>query len=110
KGSSLIERKLRHLGLHQPSDFIVHLPLRYEDETRIMPILSAQVGASVQVEGEIIRSEVQFRPRRQLHATIQDESGQLALRWLNFYPNQQKQVEAGKRVRIRGEVRSGFGG
>src|SRR5690606_18197271 len=82
----------------------------YEDETRIMPIESVQAGASAQVEGEIIRSEVQFRPRRQLHATIQDESGQLALRWLNFYPNQQKQVEAGKRVRIRGEVRSGFGG
>ncbi|NYT57810.1 ATP-dependent DNA helicase RecG [Alcaligenaceae bacterium] len=110
KGSSLIERKLQHLGLRQPSDFIVHLPLRYEDETRIMPIESVQAGASAQVEGEIIRSEVQFRPRRQLHATIQDETGELALRWLNFYPNQQKQVEAGKRVRVRGEVRSGFGG
>ncbi|WP_370632063.1 ATP-dependent DNA helicase RecG [Pusillimonas sp. MFBS29] len=110
KGGSLIERKLQHLGLHQPSDFIVHLPLRYEDETRIMPIASIQVGASAQVEGEIIRSEVQFRPRRQLHATIQDDTGQLALRWLNFYPSQQKQVEAGKRVRVRGEVRSGFGG
>ncbi|MCC2595628.1 ATP-dependent DNA helicase RecG [Pusillimonas sp. MFBS29] len=106
----MIERKLQHLGLHQPSDFIVHLPLRYEDETRIMPIASIQVGASAQVEGEIIRSEVQFRPRRQLHATIQDDTGQLALRWLNFYPSQQKQVEAGKRVRVRGEVRSGFGG
>lgn len=109
-GSSLIERKLRHLGLHHPSDFVVHLPLRYEDETRITPILSVQAGAAAQVEGDIIRSEVQFRPRRQLHAIIQDDTGQLALRWLNFYPNQQKQVEAGKRVRVRGEVRSGFGG
>lgn len=109
-GSSLIERKLRHLGLHQPSDFVVHLPLRYEDETRIMPIASVQPGAAAQVEGDVIRSEVQFRPRRQLHAIIQDDTGQLALRWLHFYPNQQKQVEAGKRIRVRGEVRNGFGG
>src|SRR5690606_15979481 len=45
-----------------------------------------------------------------LHAIIEDETGQLVLRWLNFYPSQQKQVEAGKRIRVRGEVRSGFGG
>ncbi|NYT85964.1 ATP-dependent DNA helicase RecG [Pollutimonas harenae] len=109
-GSSLVERKLRHLGLHQPSDFVVHLPLRYEDETRVVPIASVQPGASAQIEGDVIRSEVQFRPRRQLHAIIQDDTGQLALRWLHFYPNQQKQVEAGKRIRVRGEVRHGFGG
>lgn len=108
--ASLLERKLLHLGLRDPSDFIVHLPLRYEDETRIAPIAAIHPGMPAQVEGEVLRSEVQFRPRRQLHAVIQDDTGQLALRWLNFYPSQQKQVEAGKRVRVRGEVRSGFGG
>ncbi len=108
--TSLLERKLLHLGLRDPSDFIVHLPLRYEDETRIAPISAIHPGMPAQVEGEVVRSEVQFRPRRQLHAVIQDDTGQLALRWLNFYPSQQKQVEAGKRVRVRGEVRSGFGG
>ncbi|MFW7342634.1 ATP-dependent DNA helicase RecG [Pollutimonas sp. H1-120] len=108
--TSLLERKLLHLGLRDPSDFIVHLPLRYEDETRIAPISAIHSGMSAQVEGEVVRSEVQFRPRRQLHAIIEDGTGQLALRWLNFYPSQQKQVEAGKRVRVRGEVRSGFGG
>ncbi|MDS1141603.1 ATP-dependent DNA helicase RecG [Pusillimonas sp. SM2304] len=110
QSGSLVERKLRHLGLHEPSDFIVHLPLRYEDETHISSIASLRPGAAGQVEGEVIRSEVQFRPRRQLHAILEDDSGQLVLRWLNFYPSQQKQVEAGKRIRVRGEVRSGFGG
>lgn len=107
---SLLERKLLRLGLRDPADFVVHLPLRYEDETRITPILSVHAGVPAQVEGEVIRSEVQFRPRRQLVAAIEDNTGTLILRWLNFYPNQQKQVATGKTVRVRGEVRSGFGG
>ena len=108
---SLTERKLLHLGLREPSDFVVHLPLRYEDETRIAAISDLRPGVPAQVEGEVIRSEVQLRPRRQLHAILQDDSGhQLALRWLNFYPSQQKQLAVGKRLRVRGEVRSGFGG
>lgn len=109
--TSLTERKLLHLGLREPSDFVVHLPLRYEDETRIAAISDLRPGVPAQVEGEVIRSEVQLRPRRQLHAILQDDSGhQLALRWLNFYPSQQKQLAVGKRLRVRGEVRSGFGG
>jgi ATP-dependent DNA helicase RecG len=107
---SLIERKLARLGLVQPSDFVVHLPLRYEDETRITPIAHALAGVPVQVQGIVIHSEVQFRPRRQLHAVVQDASGQLNLRWLNFYPSQQKQVEAGREIRARGEPRHGFHG
>ncbi|NYT61085.1 ATP-dependent DNA helicase RecG [Alcaligenaceae bacterium] len=107
---TLVERKLQHLGLRQPSDFVVHLPIRYEDETQVVPISSAYPGAPAQVEGEIVRSEVQLRPRRQLVAVLDDGTGALTLRWLNFYPSQQKQVAAGKRVRVRGDVRSGFGG
>lgn len=110
KSGSLVERKLQHLGLITPSDFVVHLPIRYEDETQVMPILSAFPGVSAQVEGEVVRSEVQFRPRRQLVAVIEDGTGSLTLRWLNFYPSQQKQVAVGKHIRVRGEVRSGFGG
>ncbi|NYT77413.1 ATP-dependent DNA helicase RecG [Alcaligenaceae bacterium] len=108
---NLVERRLARLGLHQPADFIVHLPIRYEDETRIVPIAAVVPGTTAQVEGEVIRSEVEFRSRRQLHALIQDENGdQLALRWLHFYPSQQKQLAVGNCVRVRGEVRSGFGG
>ncbi|RTZ48319.1 ATP-dependent DNA helicase RecG [Candidimonas sp. SYP-B2681] len=108
--SSLVERKLHHLGLLDPSDFVVHLPIRYEDETHVIPILSVFSGAPAQVEGVVIHSEVQYRPRRQLQAVIDDGTGTLLLRWLNFYPSQQKQVAVGKRIRVRGEVRSGFSG
>ena len=91
------ERKLRNLGLVSPEDFVLHLPLRYEDETRVVPVASLRPGFSAQVEGEITKSEVLYRPRRQLTATLADDSGELQLRWLNFYPSQQKQVTVGKR-------------
>ncbi len=104
------ERKLQRLGLVEPSDFVVHLPIRYEDETKLDRIGSLRPGQVVQVEGEILHSEVQLRPRRQLVAAIGDGSGRLYLRWLHFYPNQRRQVETGRRVRVRGEVRVGFNG
>lgn len=107
---SQLERKLQRLGLHEPADFVVHLPIRYEDETRIASIGEAMPGRSVQVEGEVLYSEVQLRPRRQLVAAIADGTGRLYLRWLHFYPNQRRQVEAGRRIRVRGEVRQGFNG
>ena len=88
----------------------MHLPIRYEDETQIVPIGALHPGQTGQVEGEVLRCEVQFRPRRQLLALIQDDTDELSLRWLNFYPSQQKQLAVGKSVRVRGEVRSGFGG
>lgn len=109
-GAGQLERKLQRLGLHEPADFVVHLPIRYEDETRIVPIGQAVPGRTVQVEGEVVYSEVQLRPRRQLVAAIGDGTGRLYLRWLHFYPNQRRQVEAGNRIRVRGEVRQGFSG
>lgn len=108
--ASQVERKLQRLGLLQASDFVVHLPIRYEDETRISPIGEAMPGRSVQVEGELLYSEVQLRPRRQLVAAVADGTGRLYLRWLHFYPSQRRQLEAGKRLRVRGEVRQGFNG
>ncbi|HYG46031.1 MAG TPA: ATP-dependent DNA helicase RecG [Bordetella sp.] len=105
-----VQRKLHSLGLATADDCILHLPLRYEDETRIVPIGSLRPGAAAQVEGEILRSEVLYRPRRQLTAVMADGTGELQLRWLNFYPSQQKQLVVGRRLRARGEVRGGLFG
>ncbi|MFC3339043.1 ATP-dependent DNA helicase RecG [Paracandidimonas soli] len=104
------ERKLLQLGLRTPQDLIVHLPLRYEDETRIHAVGGLVPGQAAQVDVTVIRSEVQLRPRRQLHAVVEDGTGRIALRWLHFYPNQQKQLQAGAALRVRGEVRRGFDG
>jgi len=102
--------KLRRLGIHRPFDLVLHLPLRYEDETRLVPIAGAPPGATVQVEGEIIHADIMFRPRRQLVCQVKDASGLLFIRFLNFYPNQARMLAPGARVRLFGEVRPGFFG
>lgn len=106
------QNKLEKLGLRTDMDLVLHLPLRYEDETRIKPIREAgfMSGSTAQVEGIVTSCDIQYRPRRQLVVTIADESGQLVMRFLNFYGSQVKQLAEGARVRARGEVRHGFFG
>jgi ATP-dependent DNA helicase RecG len=102
-------RAMKKLGLTRDIDFALHLPLRYQDETRLTPIGELADGDTAQVEGEVRDCRVEHsRTRRQLVARVRDASGELVLRWLNFYPSQQKQLSAGRRVRVRGEVRGGF--
>ncbi|WP_417276850.1 ATP-dependent DNA helicase RecG [Castellaniella sp.] len=103
-------RLFQRLGLNTAADFIVHLPLRYEDETRITPIAQAQGGTHAVFEGEILDSHLRTQPRRELHATLADDSGRLALRWLHVYPGQLSRVPPGRRVRVRGEIRMGYQG
>ncbi len=104
--------KLARLGLRSDMDLALHLPLRYEDETRIHPISEAgfMAGNAVQIEGVVTECDIQYRPRRQLVVTVADDSGQLIMRFLNFYGSQLKQLAAGTRLRARGEVRHGFFG
>ena len=87
---------------------MLHLPLRYEDETRVTPIASALPGSAVQVEGAVVETKIVFRPRRQLVCRIRDASGEMNLRFFSFYPNQQKALAADARVRAFGEVRPGL--
>ncbi|HVK93709.1 MAG TPA: ATP-dependent DNA helicase RecG [Noviherbaspirillum sp.] len=106
------ESKLAKLGLRSDMDLVLHLPLRYEDETQVARIREAgfMAGRAAQVEGVITECDIQYRPRRQLVVTIADDSGQLVMRFLNFYGSQVKQLAVGTRVRARGEVRHGFFG
>ena len=88
----------------------MHLPLRYEDETRITPIAQLRAGEEAQVEAEVIAADVVYRGRRQLRVTVRDDTGQLVLRFLNFYSSQIKQMDVGRRLRIFGVVRGGLAG
>ena len=104
---------LEKMGLNSPMALALHLPSRYEDETELFTIEEALgLGRfhSIQTQGVVIRSQVMFRPRRQLLVTIEDDTASLQLRFLNFYPSQQKQMAVGSHVRVRGEVREGYQG
>jgi len=104
------QRALQRLGLVEDIDLALHLPLRYEDETRVTPIAALPDGKSAQVEGVVRSVQVETRPRRQLVLRLRDAGGELVLRFLHFYPSQTKSWAAGTRLRVRGELRHGFFG
>jgi len=102
------QRALEQLGLSRDIDLALHLPLRWEDQTRIARIAELREGQGAQVEGVVRESRVELRPRRQLVVRLVDDSGELLLRFLHFYPAQQRLLAAGARLRVVGEVRGGF--
>ncbi len=104
--------KLARLGLGNDMALVLHLPMRYEDETQLHTISEAGNlhGLPVQVEGVVIECDIQYRPRRQLVVKLADDTGLLVLRFLNFYGSQATQMAVGKRLRVRGELRHGFFG
>ena len=89
---------------------MLHLPLRYEDETHLYPIRDLPAQKTAQVEGIIIDNKVMYRPRRQLVCQVDDGSGVLCMRFFNFYGSQVKAYANGTRVRLLGEARPGFFG
>jgi ATP-dependent DNA helicase RecG len=102
------QKAMDKLGLVRDIDLALHLPMRYEDETKLSRIADGREGETLQVEGIVRSCQVQFRPRRQLVVRIDDGSDELVLRFLNFYPSMQKALAEGTRVRVRGELRGGF--
>jgi ATP-dependent DNA helicase RecG len=117
KRKSAAQVALDKLGLRTPIDLALHIPMRYEDETRVHFLAEAPVGEVVQVEGVVTRCDVSFRPRRQLVVQMQadsvpgaDDRQVLTLRFFSFYPSHQKALAVGSRVRVRGELKGGFFG
>jgi ATP-dependent DNA helicase RecG len=102
--------RLAKLGIRHRSDLLLHLPMRYEDETQLVSIADAEPGETVQVQGVITHAEVLFKPRRTLVCRLQDEGCELYLRFLNFYPSQTKLLAVDRQIRAIGEVRMGYYG
>jgi len=101
--------KLAKLGLTRDADLILHLPLRWEDETRVTPIRELLPGDTTQVLATVVESLVTYRPRRMLTVTVEDDDGtRMNMRFIHFYPSHQKALQPGARYRFLGEVRGGF--
>ncbi|MEO0003551.1 MAG: hypothetical protein RLZZ22_1243, partial [Pseudomonadota bacterium] len=108
KPLSAPQKALRKLGLVRAIDLALHLPLRYEDETRIVRLREAREGEEVQIEGIVISCELSPGPRRQLLVVLEDGSARCTLRFFSFYPSHQNTLAVGACIRARGELRGGF--
>lgn len=101
---------LEQLGVLRVEDLLFHLPLRYEDRTRILPIGSLYPGARVQVEGEIEHTTIVRGRRAMLVVVLADGTGRITLRFFHFRAAQKSQLARGTRLRCYGEVRGGYQG
>lgn len=114
KGAKLppLSERLARIGLVKDWDFVLHLPLRYEDETRITPIAETAAGAVFQIQGRVNSCHIrQFGfGKEQLVAQVADETGEMQVRLLHFYPSSRTQFAEGSVLRLLGEVREGYGG
>jgi ATP-dependent DNA helicase RecG len=98
------------LGMRTVQDVLFHLPLRYEDRTRVVPIGTLRNGERAVIEGEVQLAEVVFRRRRALLVRLADGSGFITLRFFHFSAAQQEGLQRGTRLRCYGEARLGPGG
>ncbi len=112
KGRKLapLAERLAKLGLVRDWDFVLHLPLRYEDETRITAIADLRYGENCQIQATVVRSEVHQGASMQLVTQVADSSGTLQLRHIHFYPSQKKQLAPGNLIRAYGLVRQAING
>ena len=104
KPLSAPQKALRKLGLERDIDLALHLPLRYEDETRIVRLADTREGDMAQIEATVVSCDIAYKPRRQLLVVVDDGSDTCTLRFFSFYPSQQKALAVGNRLRLRGEV------
>ncbi|KDM90683.1 ATP-dependent DNA helicase RecG [Photobacterium galatheae] len=105
-GAKMVE-KLHKIGLHTVQDLLFHLPLRYEDRTRIWPIAEIRPGQHLTVQGEVLSHAISFGKRRMLTVRISDQSGALTLRFFNFNAAMKNALSEGKQVKAYGEIRRG---
>ncbi|WP_109853847.1 ATP-dependent DNA helicase RecG [Aggregatibacter actinomycetemcomitans] len=102
-----VAEKLGKLGIFNLQDLLFHLPLRYEDRTRITPIADLQAEQYATIEGVVQSSEVQFGRRPMLMVYLSDGTAKLALRFFNFNAGMKNSLQPGARVKAFGEVRRG---
>ena len=96
--------KLKKLGIKSVFDLLLHLPLKYLDKTKVNRIADVALGRSYQIEGKVTHVKTSYQPRKNLIVVIEDETGPLQLRFLNFYSSQIHQFEKDVMVRVYGEI------
>ncbi len=103
-GPSVAE-KLARLNIYTIQDLLFHLPLRYQDRTRVVPIGRLRTGVEAVIEAEVLLTDIKYGRRRMLLSRISDGTGMLTLRFFHFSASQQQALSPGTRLRCFGEAR-----
>ncbi len=96
---------LESLGIYSVVDILFHLPFRYQDRTRIVPMQTLRPGDQAVIQGEITAAKIKFTGKRQLQLTLTDNSGSIQLKFFHFNSTQQKNLTVGSHLRCFGEVK-----
>ncbi len=102
--------KLSELGIHEVEDLLFHLPMRYQDRTRLTPIGACREGQEVLIDGEVQLADIAMGRRRSLVVRLRDGSGAITCRFFHFSAAQKRRLTAGTRLRCFGQVRRGSAG
>ncbi|TCP90127.1 ATP-dependent DNA helicase RecG [Cricetibacter osteomyelitidis] len=104
---AMIADKLGRIGINNVQDLLFHLPLRYEDRTRITPIADLRIEQYATIEGIVQTCEVQFGKRPILTVSLSDGTAKITLRFFNFNAAMRNSFQIGERVKAFGEIRRG---
>lgn len=100
-----LQATLARLGIFRYIDLLLHLPIRYQDRTRITPLHQVRAGAEYLVQGSILTATLQYGKRRSLKVVLEDDTGRVCLRFFHFSKYQQEKLVPGAWVRAFGEFR-----
>ncbi|HHW7580149.1 TPA: ATP-dependent DNA helicase RecG [Mannheimia haemolytica] len=102
-----ISEKLSRIGINNVQDLLFHLPMRYEDRTRITPIADVRPDSFATIEGYVQLTEVQFGKRPILSVTLSDSTSKIMLKFFNFNAGMKNSLATGVRVKAFGEIKRG---
>lgn len=105
-----VAERLQRIQIYNVQDLLFHLPIRYQDRTRIRPVGALRTGEECVVIGSIVHSEVVFRKRRMLLVGVEDGTGRVLLRFFYFNKSQRNNLSNGAKIRCFGEIRRGLKG
>ncbi|WP_027698006.1 ATP-dependent DNA helicase RecG [Vibrio litoralis] len=102
-----VAEKLAKIGLHSIQDLLFHLPLRYEDRTRIYPIAKLHSGLFVAIQGRVMSCDTHFGRKKMLTVKVSDGNGTLTLRFFNFNAGMKNSFAEGRPLYAYGEIKRG---
>ncbi|AWD32453.1 ATP-dependent DNA helicase RecG [Candidatus Kinetoplastibacterium sorsogonicusi] len=103
--NSLNKNEIGYSDFISSENFLFFFPIKYQNLTIISKIIDLKIGEKYQIEGIIKNVNITLRPRKQLCAIVADDTGELQIRWLNFYPNLIKKIKIHNKIRLSGTVR-----